>query len=107
MKPTITATVDVDVRAERSDGAARAADDEADDEHGPAAEAVHRASGDGAGARGGDEEDRGAEAEQPLDAGDEDERQRRHGRDELHDGRVDGERRGEQERVAPDDAVEV
>ena len=55
--------------------------------------------------RRGDEEDRGAEPEQSLDAGDEDERQRRHRRDELHDGGVDGERRGEQERVAADDAV--
>ena len=76
-------------------------------EHGPAAVAVHRAPGDRAGARGGDEEDRRAEAEQPLDAGDEDERQRRHGRDELHDGRVDGERRREDQRVAADDPVEV
>ena len=57
--------------------------------------------------RAGGEDDRGAEPEQPLDAGDEDERERRDRRDELQHGRVDGERRGEQERVAADDPVEV
>jgi hypothetical protein len=62
-----------DVRAERRHGASGAADEEADDEHRPATVAIHRPTCDSARERGGGEEDRGAEAEQALDAGDEDE----------------------------------
>ncbi len=89
-------------RGERTPGPA---DEEADDEDRAPSEAIHRAPRNGAGDCGRDEKDCRAEAKEALDAGHEDEGQRRYGGNELDDGRVDGERCCEQKRIAPNDAV--
>src|ERR671932_452689 len=57
------------------------------------------------GERGRGEEDRGPEPEQPLHARHEHEGQRRDGGHELEDGRVDGHRGRQEQRVAPDDPL--
>ncbi len=68
----------------------------------PAPDPVHQPPGGHRREPGGDEEDRGPEPEQPLDPGDEHERERRHRGDELQHARVHRHRDGEQQRVAAD-----
>ena len=87
VKPTITATVDSICVASAVKRAAEGGEHEAERHHRLASDPVHRPAGGERGQRRGGQEDRGAEPEQPLDAGDEHERERRHRRDELHDGR--------------------
>ena len=82
-KPRITSGALSSDAAERRQHAADRADDEAARDHGNAPEPVHQPSGRQRRERPGGEEDRRAEAEDRLDPGDEDERDRRHGDREL------------------------
>ena len=101
-KPRITQRRRPDVRGERGQRAAdgRAQVPARDDR--PAPDAVHQPPGRHRREPGGDQEDRGPEPEQALDAGHQHERQRRHRGDELQHRRVHRHGDGQQQRVAPD-----
>ena len=95
----------IELAAEGGRQAPRDTGEAAAGEHRDPAEPVHQPSGGKRGERSRREEDRRPEAEDSLDPGDEDERHRRHGDRELHHPGERGQRRREQDRVAPDREV--
>ncbi len=92
---------------ERVQRTARGRGHEARREHRLAPEPVHRAAGDARSQARRGEEDRRSQPEQPPLAGHEHERDRRDGRGELQDDRVDRRHRGEDDGVAADDSFEL
>ena len=95
----------LEVGGQRGQRAADRGRDVAARDHRHPADAVHQPPGRHRGQRRGDEEDRRPEPEQPVDAGDEHERDRGHRRHELQHRRVDRHRDREQDRVAADREV--
>jgi hypothetical protein len=88
--------------SERGERATSGTKQETHHDHRDAPEPVHRPPGREGGQSGGGEEDRRPEAEQRLEARDENERQRGDGGDELEHRRVDRHDRPEEDRVAAD-----
>ena len=101
-KPTMTASVDSVRVASAVMHAAEGADGEAARHHRCPAEPIHQPACRDRGQAGRCEEDRRAEPEQPADARDEHERQRRDCGSQLQDRGVHRHRCGEDDRVPPD-----
>jgi hypothetical protein len=89
-------------RAQRSEQSPDDAEPETEGENGNTAKAVHGPAGGKSRERSRGEDERGPEAEQPLDIDDERKGDRRDRRRELQRGRVGRERGGQERGVAPD-----